>query len=95
MMMWYRCEDAVITLFVTIQPGAKKTEIVGLHGDVLKIRLQALPIEGRANKALLKFFAEYFKVPVRQVVLLRGELSRIKTLQIQGSSVDPETLLAV
>ncbi|MHB1301370.1 MAG: DUF167 domain-containing protein, partial [Burkholderiales bacterium] len=47
--MWFRQEGAGITLTLHVQPGAKKTEVAGLHGDALKIRLAAPPVEGKAN----------------------------------------------
>jgi hypothetical protein len=91
---WYRSAGEVITLTLHIQPGAKRSEISGLHGDALKIRLAAPPIDGRANEALLKFIAGLFGVPVRQVELKQGGQSRHKVVAITGSSVDPESLLA-
>ena len=90
--MWYRREGDSITLTLHIQPGAKRSEVAGLHGDALKIRLAAPPIEGRANEALLKFIAELFEVPQRQVELLRGAQSRHKTVRVEGSKVEPEKL---
>ena len=90
---WYRRNGEVITLTLHIQPGAKRTEVSGLHGDALKIRLAAPPIEGRANEALLKFIAESFGVPLRQVELKQGGQSRHKVVAITGSKVEPESLL--
>ncbi|MEO6422988.1 MAG: DUF167 family protein [Candidatus Nitrotoga sp.] len=60
--MWHRREGEVITLVLHVQSGAKRTGVIGLHGDALKIRLAAPPIEGRANEALLRFIANTFKV---------------------------------
>ncbi|ARG99805.1 DUF167 domain-containing protein [Legionella micdadei] len=88
--MWYKREADVITLCVYVQPGAKTTGIVGLHGDALKIRLNTQPIEGRANEALLSYIAQLFDVPTRQVKLVRGNKARQKILTITGSSVNPE-----
>lgn len=92
--MWHRREGDALTLTLHIQPGAKRSEVAGLHGDALKIRLAAPPIEGRANEALVKFVAELFRVPQRQVELLRGAQSRHKMVKVSGSEVDPESLLA-
>ncbi len=91
--MWYQQKDGLIVLHLYIQPGAKRTEIAGFHGDALKIRLNAPPLEGRANEALIKFIAQFFKVPQRQVTLKSGDKSRHKTLIITDSSIDPETLI--
>ncbi len=90
---WYRRNGGVLTLTLHIQPGAKRTDVAGLHGEALKIRLAAPPIEGRANEALLKFIAESFGVPLRQVELRQGGQSRHKVVAITGSTVDPESLL--
>jgi uncharacterized protein (TIGR00251 family) len=90
---WYRRNGEVITLTLHIQPGAKRSEIVGLHGDALKIKLAAPPIEGRANEALLKFIADLFAVPLRNTELKQGGQSRHKVVAVSGSNVDPESLL--
>ncbi len=92
---WYRRRDDVITLTLHVQPGAKRSEIAGLHGDALKIRLAAPPIEGRANEALLKFIAGIFSVPLRNVELHHGSQSRHKVLTVTGSPIDPESLIAL
>jgi uncharacterized protein (TIGR00251 family) len=91
---WYRRDGEDITLTLHVQPGAKRSEIAGLHGDALKIRLAAPPIEGRANEALLKFIAKLFDVPLRQVELKRGEQSRHKVILVQRSRVEPDSIIA-
>ena len=95
MSAWYRRNGDILTLTLHIQPGAKRTAVAGLHGDALKIRLAAPPIEGRANEALLKFIAESFGVPLRQVELKQGGQSRHKVVAVTGSRVAPESLLQV
>ncbi|MBI5006780.1 MAG: YggU family protein [Nitrosomonadales bacterium] len=90
---WYRRSGDVLTLTLHVQPGAKRTEVAGLHGDALKIRLAAPPIEGRANEALLKFIAESFGVPLRQTELKQGGQSRHKVVAVSGSKIGPESLL--
>ena len=93
-MAWYRRNGEVITLTLHVQPGAKRSELSGLHGDALKIRLAAPPVDGRANEALLKYIAGLFDVPIRQVELKQGGQSRHKVVVITGSLVEPERLLA-
>jgi len=90
---WYRSVDEVITLTLHVQPGAKRSEIVGLHGNALKIKLAAPPVDGRANEALLKFLADTFAVPMRNVELIRGGQSRHKIVTIIGSTVVPDSLI--
>jgi uncharacterized protein len=90
---WYRQQGDSLSLTLHVQPGAKRSEIVGLHGDALKIKLAAPPIEGRANEALLRFIADTFDVPLRNVELKQGEQSRHKVVAIQGSTIAPQNLL--
>jgi uncharacterized protein (TIGR00251 family) len=90
---WYRRSGDLLTLTLHVQPGAKRTEVAGLHGEALKIRLAAPPIEGRANEALLKFIAESFAVSLRQVELKQGGQSRHKVVAVTGSGIEPESLL--
>lgn len=77
-----------VTLAVRAQPGAKKTTVVGVYGDgatsQLKIAVQAPPIEGRANSALIKFLAELFCISKSSVELMSGELSRSKVFLLRG-----------
>ena len=80
-------------LTLHVQPGAKRCEIVGLHGEALKIRLAAPPIEGRANDALLKFIADLFAVPLRNTELKQGGQSRHKVVAVTGSRIEPKSLL--
>jgi uncharacterized protein (TIGR00251 family) len=79
-----------VTLAVRVQPGAKKTAIVGVYGEgdsaQLKIAVQAPPVEGRANEALVSFLAETFGIPRKSVELLSGELSRSKVFKLSGLS---------
>ena len=93
--VWYRSDDdngQRLILSLYIQPGAKHTEAVRLHGDALKIKLAAPPIEGAANDALLKFLAEIFCVPLRQVKLKHGAKSRRKIVEVWQTALGPEAL---
>jgi hypothetical protein len=77
-----------VTLAVRAQPGAKRTAIVGIYGEgtsaQLKITVQAQPIEGRANEALISFLAGVFGLPKNAVELKFGELSRSKVFLLRG-----------
>ena len=77
-----------------VQPGAKRTEVAGLHGERLKIRLAARAVDGAANKALVDFLAEEFSVAKSAVTLEYGETSRRKRVCIRGARVAPEALLS-
>ena len=66
------------------QPGARKTEAIGVHAGAIKIKLQARPVEGAANEALLEFLAAALQVPRRRCVLISGETSRQKRVRIEA-----------
>ena len=91
---WRREEsiDGRTTLQLTlhVQPGASRTEVTGTHGEALKIRLAAPPADGKANAELLRFLAETFGVPRRNVTLLRGELSRAKVVRVARPASRPD-----
>jgi len=91
---WYRRDGDALALTLHVQPGAKRTEVAGLHGQALKIRLAAPPVEGRANEALLKFIAGLFDVPLRQVALQNGGKSRHKVILVECSCVNPDSIIA-
>lgn len=81
-MSWYRWQGADLLLTVRLQPRASRDEIVGPHGDALKIRITAPPVEGQANAHLIKFLAGAFDVPRGQVTLVSGDTARSKQLRI-------------
>jgi len=84
---WFReAADGRFTLTLHIQPGAKKTEFAGLHGEALKIRLAAPPVDGKANEALLRFLAEVLQLPKSAVILKSGQTSRHKVVEITGAT---------
>ncbi len=93
-MNWCRADKDGVVLDLHIQPGAKKTEIVGLHGDALKIRLAAPPVDGKANAALIEFIAVKVGVGRTAVELVSGQASRAKRLHIRGiTATEAEGLL--
>ena len=82
---WYRDSgEGQFSLTLHIQPGAKKSECAGLHGDALKIRLAAPPVDGKANAALIDFIAGRLGIARAQVTLKSGQTSRRKILVVAG-----------
>jgi hypothetical protein len=83
-----RAVQGGVTLAVRAQPGAKRTAVIGVYGEgaatQLKIAVQAPPIDGRANSALIEFLADKFDVAKSHVELVSGELSRSKVFSISG-----------
>lgn len=67
-------------------PGAKKTEAVGLHGDALKVRVAAPPVEGKANAALQRFLADTFGLPLAAVEQTAGFTQRRKAFALHHPS---------
>lgn len=84
--VWLQANADGALLTVHVQPGAKRTEVVGIHGDAVKIRLAAPPVDGKANDCLLAFVAEISEVARREVELVSGETSRRKRVRIGGRS---------
>jgi len=76
-----------VLLEVYAQSGGRCSEILGKHGDRLKIRLNAPPVDGKANEELISFLAQKLGLSGKAVSLIRGETSRQKTILIQGLSV--------
>jgi uncharacterized protein (TIGR00251 family) len=79
-----------IVLNVHLQPRASKNEVCGVHGDALKIRLTAPPVDGAANKLCREFLAGLFGVPKSAVEIISGDTSRHKRVRIAGG--DPVRL---
>jgi len=75
-----------------IQPGAKRSAVCGMYGSVLKVAVQAPPVDGRANAALREFMAEKLDVPQSAVNLLSGLSGRDKRIRIAGKT--PEQVMS-
>lgn len=80
-----------LTIRLYIQPKASRDQIVGLHGDEIKVAITAPPVDGQANAHLVKFIAKQFRVAKSNVVIEKGELGRHKQLHI----VNPQQIPAV
>ena len=81
-------KDGWIALLVHVQPKASRNKIIGVHGGALKISLTAPPVEGKANKAVISFFAGLFRIPKSAIILQRGHQSRNKCLLVSRISLD-------
>lgn len=75
-------------LTLHVQPRAKRTEVAGVHGAALKIRLAAPPVDGAANDELVRFLAEQLGVPRRAVRLVAGAGARRKVVEVDGVAAD-------
>lgn len=70
-----------------VSPGAVSSEMCGIHGGAIKVRLAAPPVDGRANEALVAFMATSLGVPGRDVTIVRGSSGRRKLVDVQGVDV--------
>ncbi len=79
-----QCGDGAALLKVHVQPKASRNAVCGLHGDALKVAIQAPPVDGKANDSLVKYLAGVFGVTKRDVQLHSGQTSRQKYFKIMG-----------
>lgn len=77
-----------VRVAVQIQPNARKTEVVGVLDDALKIKLAAQPIEGKANEALVKWLAGALGVSRSAVTLTHGQTNKKKLLEVSGVTLE-------
>jgi hypothetical protein len=96
MARWSGCyeveRDGAVLLHVHVQPSAGRTAVVGRHGDAVKVRVAAPPVDDRANVAVVDLIAELFGLKSDAVAVVGGGKSRMKRVRLQG--VDVESLEA-
>jgi len=78
-----KVDDGVI-FKIKVQAGAAKNEIVGVQGDMLKIKINAPPVKGKANRALIDFLAEKLGVKKSEIEIMSGHTSKIKKIKVVG-----------
>lgn len=83
-----------IRLFVQITPNAKKSEVIGVLDSALKIKLQAQPIEGKANEALVRFLADLLDVARSTVAITHGHTNKRKTIEIISPGLTADGVMA-
>lgn len=88
-MSYLQWQDDSLYLCCHLQPKAKKDEFTGLHGDSLKVRITAPPVDGKANAHLIKFLAKHFGVAKSDIEIVSGALSREKRLRIRNPEKIP------
>ncbi|MEX2294024.1 MAG: DUF167 family protein, partial [Acidimicrobiales bacterium] len=79
---WARRTSDGWSLTIRVQPGAVRSEVVGPHGDALRIRIASPPVDGKANAELVRFLAEHLGLPARSVEVVRGQTSRTKVVRV-------------
>ena len=83
---WISVSGSGVVIAVHVSPGAPANGVAGLHGDALKIRVHASPVEGRANRELVRFLAERLDVPRASLAITSGETGRRKRILVGGLS---------
>lgn len=84
---WCSALPGGVRLAVQITPNARKTEVIGVLDDALKLKLQAQPIEGKANDALVRYLAEMLSVPRSAVTITHGHTSRRKLVEVRADQL--------
>lgn len=79
---WYQLQDNHLILHLKIQPNARTTTFMEILNSHRKIAIKAPPHEGEANAELIRFIAKTFKVPQKEVHIIRGTTSRMKTIKL-------------
>lgn len=90
MKTWIKNYENGSALSLYIQPGASRSEISGLHGERLKVKIKAPPRDGEANEALIEFFAEILGIGKSKVEIIQGESSRQKVIWV---ALPPESVI--
>jgi uncharacterized protein (TIGR00251 family) len=91
--VWYTVDTNDIILKIRVQTRSSRDQIVGVHGDHLRIRITAPPVDGKANKHLIRYLASLFKVPVSRVTLLTGATCRLKRVRVRAPYTMPSEII--
>ena len=91
---WFRYDPVArrLTLTLHVQPGTRRSEIAGLHGGALKLRIAAPPADNKANAELIGFLSETLGIPKSAVAIRHGAIGRRKVVEIAGG---PELLAQI
>lgn len=73
-----------LRLTLHIQPRASKSEVVGRHGDAIRVRIAAPPVDGAANEELVRLLAEQLAVPRKAIRIVSGQTGRRKVVEVEG-----------
>jgi len=77
-----------VLLKIHVVPNARTTEIIGQHGDALKIRISAPPVDGAANEEVCRYFSKLLKVKKSAVAVVSGQTSKQKTVAVAGVTIE-------
>ena len=94
-MTWWRPDNGDLLLDILVQPRASRSRVVGRHDDRLKVAITAPPVDGGANRELVRLVAKLFGVGKSSVVIEKGLASRRKCLRVRGVARVPAELAGV
>lgn len=83
---WVRAAKGGASIEAFVRPRAAKDALAGVHGTGLRVKVKAPPLDGRANRAVEELFAGLLGLPPSTVSVVNGELSRHKTIRVDGMS---------
>ena len=89
---WFSWQEGDLILQLQVQPRASRDGFAGIHGDRLKVRIAAPPVDGKANVELISFLAKQFGVTKQQIHLVRGETGKTKTVRVDTPRTLPAEL---
>jgi uncharacterized protein (TIGR00251 family) len=92
-MTWYRREGTTLLIDLHVQPGARRTEAAGVHGERLKLRVAGQAVEGQANRELIRYLARRLGTPPSRICIRRGETGRHKLVAVEAADANPDVLL--
>jgi len=84
---WFSEKDDFLTIEVKALPKASRSEVAGVEGDCLKVRLKAAPVDGEANGELINLLHKLLKIPRENIIIRRGATSRHKSLILKEVTV--------
>ena len=80
----FKESNGAVTFAIKVVPRASKNQVAGVEGDAIKIRLNAPPVEGKANEALIEFLADVLGIRRAQIEIVMGQTSRHKVVRVSG-----------
>ena len=93
--VWWTTDPAVgkVTLTLYVQPNARHSAVAGRHGDALKIRIAAPALDDKANRALIDFLHQWFKLPLSQISIRQGSRGRRKIVELARCDLNTMNML--
>lgn len=92
-MKWLNKTKDGFVIKIHVVPNSSKTQVIGEHGDRLKVKIKAPPVDGKANAEVIEFFSKFFGLKKNQVEIIVGETSKSKNILLKSETLDIEKLV--